>query len=396
MSNWAKLQEELVGKPVFKRAKHGIHFQNADGSITANFSGAPCHYIEAGIWKPIDTALIAKGNGFYGAHHSDVLIHTDGRVKVGNYLQLSELVGAKPGKVDGDRVVREFGFGVQYLYMKEDGFRQETVIERIPTKAEARYLIATESGQLPGHYRRSDITATDADGDVHEFVNLGQFKKWLDKAKYPVVIDPDFNAGAKFWRIWGQQTDYATALSTSTSYEGDGTVACGQQKSGINYLVFRNYVKFDTSSIDDSATVSQVNIKFAVTNDSSTVDFDVVIKKYNWSAFDAAQNSDTREPAYDGLSSASADDSIWRNTSGISINTYYTSGNLDTSWVSKTGVTYYGLQSSRDISASAPSGNEFVVFGKSTDANYRPVLTVTYTAGGVPKQFMHYQRLRSL
>lgn len=64
MANWSKLQEDLMGKPVFKRAKHGIHFQNNDGSITANFSGKPCHYEDGGIWKPIDTGLLALADGW--------------------------------------------------------------------------------------------------------------------------------------------------------------------------------------------------------------------------------------------------------------------------------------------------------------------------------------------
>ena len=41
MANWAKLQEDTVGLPLFKRAKHGIHFKQNDGSILANFSGKP-------------------------------------------------------------------------------------------------------------------------------------------------------------------------------------------------------------------------------------------------------------------------------------------------------------------------------------------------------------------
>jgi len=38
MANWAKLQEDLTGLPVVKRAKHGIHFDNGDGSINNYFA----------------------------------------------------------------------------------------------------------------------------------------------------------------------------------------------------------------------------------------------------------------------------------------------------------------------------------------------------------------------
>jgi len=392
VSNWAKLQEELVGKPVFKRAKHGIHFQNADGSITANFSGKPCHYEDAGIWKPIDTALIAKGNGFYGAHHSDVLIHTDGRVKCGNYLQLSELVGAKPGKVDGDRVVREFGFGVQYLYMKEDGFRQETVIERIPTKAEARYLIATESGQLPGHYKRSGITAVDADGDVHEFINLGQFKKWLDGAKYPVVVDPDFAGSTADGMIRGGNAVYATARASSTfSITAYSYIEIGQLFI-TTYECQRGFFKFDTSAIGAGSTVTQVNLTLTATANQSATDFDVQIVKQIWQEALGTY----REANYDGCLAGTADDNIWRNTNGLSANTQYASGNLATTWVNKTGATYYSARSSLDFAGTPPTGLDRITIAGSDHATeaYRPVLTVTYTAAGVPKHFMHYARMR--
>ena len=66
MSNWAALQEQLTGLPVAKRARHGIHFDRGNGEILANFSGAPCHFFDGGLWKPIDTALVAIGSE-YGA-----------------------------------------------------------------------------------------------------------------------------------------------------------------------------------------------------------------------------------------------------------------------------------------------------------------------------------------
>jgi len=36
VANWAKLQEDIIGKRVVKRAKHGIHFDNGDGQILAH------------------------------------------------------------------------------------------------------------------------------------------------------------------------------------------------------------------------------------------------------------------------------------------------------------------------------------------------------------------------
>src|SRR5690606_3640336 len=187
----------------------------------------------------------------YGCPHSDVKIHKDGRVKAGGYQQKSALVAAKEGVVDGDKIVREFKFGTQYLYMKEDGFRQETVITRPPTTAEAKYLIASESGELPSKYKRSDITAVDADGAVHEFVNLGQFKKWLDSAAYPVTIDPDFSVQPD--ATAGKDTHINTL--NNTNWGSDTRIIVGYQS-----YYFRGLLQFDLSSIPTSSTVSSSTV----------------------------------------------------------------------------------------------------------------------------------------
>ena len=259
MANWAKLQEQLTGLPVVKRAKHSIHFDKGNGEIVANFSGAPCHYQDTdGLWKPIDTKLLLLPDGFYGSPHSDVKIHKDGRVKAGGYQQKSALVDAKEGVVDGDKIVREFKFGTQYLYMKEDGFRQETVITRPPTTAEAKYLIASESGELPSKYKRSDITAVDADGAVHEFVNLGQFKKWLDAAAYPVTIDPDFTS------VSGGDCLLRVNANSTKNY--------GAASTAIGYLANEKWLfRFILSSIDSSniATAASLIVTKASPKDST-------------------------------------------------------------------------------------------------------------------------------
>ena len=399
MANWAKLQEQLTGLPVVKRAKHSIHFDKGNGEIVANFSGAPCHYQDTdGLWKPIDTKLLLLPDGFYGSPHSDVKIHKDGRVKAGGYQQKSALVAAKEGVVDGDKIVREFKFGTQYLYMKEDGFRQETVITRPPTTAEAKYLIASESGELPSKYKRSDITAVDADGAVHEFVNLGQFKKWLDAAAYPVTIDPDFTRGTVDGYIYGKDATYSTARSTSFGFDTTGqSIVVGQNSTGK--YVYRGYLVFDTSSIGSGSTVTQANLTMmCVYNGGALTDFDVQIVKQDWSGQNPI-TADNREAAYDNCLTADADDSIWQNSDGISTGVQLTSGNLSTAWINKSGSTYYSLRSSRDYSNTEPSTVETLSLGTSerSTESYRPVLSVTYTAGstGVPKHFLHYARLRS-
>mgnify|MGYP000874609124 CR=1 FL=1 len=411
MANWAKLQENLTGLPVVKRARHGIHFDKGNGEIVANFSGKPCHYEEKGVWKPIDTKLLLLPDGFYGSPHSDVKIHKDGRVKAGGYQQKSALVAAKEGVVDGDKIVREFKFGTQYLYMKEDGFRQETVITRPPTTAEAKYLIASESGELPSKYKRSDITAVDADGAVHEFVNLGQFKKWLDSAAYPVTIDPDFT---------GTSTAGDCSLTSTTRNDGARTF--------FSTVYPAHLIRFDLSSISSAATCSAATLVFtidSVTPQSRTRTFKIYkitdangdwIEGTGTTAKNAKSGEPTRVAKFaDGSGGTTT---AWAGSQDLGtagtdyVNTELANTiTLDDS--DSVGDTYTftfnasGLAVLQDWFGDATNNGFVCRSGANIVTNlatsehateaYRPVLTVTYTTGstGVPKHFLHYARLRS-
>jgi len=411
MANWAKLQENLTGLPVVKRARHGIHFDKGNGEIVANFSGKPCHYEEKGVWKPIDTKLLLLPDGFYGSPHSDVKIHKDGRVKAGGYQQKSALVDAKEGVVDGDKIVREFKFGTQYLYMKEDGFRQETVITRPPTTAEAKYLIASESGELPSKYKRSDITAVDADGAVHEFVNLGQFKKWLDAAAYPVTIDPDFSGTSDGGDVYiGHDTrNYGAAIS-------------------INVLNFPFLCRFILSSISSAATCTAATLAYTlvqVTDNSRTSAFNIYeVKDANGDWIEGTSNNATAkegEPTKTakeadgagGVKTAWAGGGKFSATPGIDFEStsLATQITLDTGDPVETVYTFTfnaaGISKLESWFGDA-TNNGFAVLSETSvpmymgtaehpTESYRPVLSVTYTAGstGVPKHFLHYARLRS-
>lgn len=163
-----------------------------------------------------------------------------------------------------------------------------------------------------------------------------------------------------------------------------GNLGSSQNADGSQVLIWRLFLVFDTSAIPDDATVTQANLKLVCTNDDNTpTDFDVKIGKYDWSALEAdLTNATKRETAYDGLLACTLD-ADWRSTSGMSVNTQYTSANLDTTWINKTGKTYYGLLSSHDRdNASPPLGEKryiAIAMNNNATAGYRPVLTVTYT-----------------
>ena len=174
--------------------------------------------------------------------------------------------------------------------------------------------------------------------------------------------------------IYGGNATYSIARASSVSSNTAGSeLRTGQYVDGNNFAVNRSYLGFDTSFVgtDD---VLQVNLKLVCYSDASQTDSDILIKKYTITG--------TRETDFDGILAADADDSIWRNTSNMSINTVYTSGNLSTAWVNKTGLTYYCLMSSRDRDANEPTQYEHIRIAGHTYATvgYRPVLTVLHSA----------------
>jgi hypothetical protein len=308
-----------------------------------------------------------------------VKIHKDGRVKAGGYQQKSALVAAKEGVVDGDKIVREFKFGTQYLYMKEDGFRQETVITRPPTTAEAKYLIASESGELPSKYKRSDITAVDADGAVHEFVNLGQFKKWLDKASYPVTIDPDFAETSTV-------DAHIYAISPDTNYGASNPMRIGVASTTQYY---RGLWKFDVSSIPSGSVVSAASLTLncsAATDNSkhsylkiyrqlkawveAEVTWNIYSTGNNWTSAGGFNASDCEQTEI-----GSADVTI-----AASYTIALTASKIQ-EWISGT-LTNNGLFGKEQEDNGNTNSYKRYDSSENGTAGNRPLLSVTYTTGG--------------
>jgi len=220
-----------------------------------------------------------------------------------------------------------------------------------------------------------------------------EFSADVTGAAFPVTIDPDFAGSTADGSVYGVESgtgSFAAARATSRAFSTVDTVA----NLGIRLLssfryVYRNFLKFDTSSIPDTDTITQVNLKLVATADSSANDFDVQIVKQDWSGQDPI-TADNREAIYDNCLSGTADSSIWENTADISVNTQYASGNLATDWVSKTGYTYYSLRSSNDYNNVESAGYITIATSENATESYRPVLSVTYTGGSTFTGNPHY------
>jgi hypothetical protein len=392
MANWAKYIEDSTGLPVHKRARHGIHFKRPDGQIQAEFSGKPCHYLDGGLWKPIDTKLLLGGDGYYGCPHSPVRIKTDGNVKVdgSTYAQRIELPSAQTGLVDNDCIVRTFSFGEQRLWVTETGFKSEIVLNRVPTLAEAKLLIATESGTLPVTYLKSLTRAVDANGNSHTFTTLTKFRTWLASAAFPVTIDPDFS----------DSSPSDNSLHAGASYKNYGT-------STVTISYWGTYIgKFDCSSVSSGSVISSGDFKFTKANASGASRatthniYSIALANSGWVA--GTQNGEDEIgsscQAYKALNTVAWAGSAGLGTAGTDYETdllatfdsnqsdaQYTQYTATLTTAGKTRLagwfgstnTNYGIRMNL---------NEWTILYTEDVAteSYRPVLSVTYTAAGNP------------
>ena len=248
--------------------------------------------------------------------------------------------------------------------------------------------------------RLAQLTPTSAvDADGAELACTGayangyvEFSADVTGAAFPVVIDPDFAGSTADGYLRGQSTTYSTARSTCTYiyFAGAEHNNVSNDKIGSDYYVDRCILKFDTSAIGAGSTVTQANIKLCHKESEGTATN--VIKKFDWSSYEPI-GAGNRDAAYDACLAADQD-----GTATIGRTGYYstvTSDNLTTSWVSKTGTTYYGIQNSNDVGNTAPTGRNFSIYCsvENTTESRRPVLTVTYTAAAAGNPHYYYAQL---
>lgn len=438
MVNWA--EDFLTANPDLAvlphaRVSHGFTFDLGAGSKRSICTSRRSHYFDGALWAPIDTGLVADATWLRGNGTPARIRLSNGAIERGSDVQrASRLVRYRPsngnissisaipttGTVDGETWSRSWDGMVYTVRLHEEGVQQSLVLPAAPNLPGSQltdYVMIEE--HIPGSTLPDgwlDAPYTDADGYYHplpqawaarlnggliyypvrRMVRSDAQGKWLltgmlvseiQTARYPLTIDPDYTADSGDGDITGTNAAYATARSTSTFLNTSNQyVVVGQDRSdkSVYHDCYRPFVKFDTSGVGGD-TVNQVNMKLVCTLDVSAADFDVQIVKYDWSASDpvAAGN---RETVYDGILAAARDDNIWRNTSGMSTNTQYSSGNLNTAWINGSGYTYYALQSAEDYNNSQPADEVFELIQIASQdhgtSGYRPVLVVAHSGGG--------------
>ena len=163
--------------------------------------------------------------------------------------------------------------------------------------------------------------------------------------------------------------------SSGTVNAGSLRIRIGQSAAGSAFYIYRGGLFFDTSSLPDDATITSATLSLYGSDYQSGTDFDITV----------VDGSVLEDP----MVNSDYGDLLHQATGGGTFNTagFSTSGYNDIalnaagiSWISKTGTTKFGLRSSRDISATPPTGPEHVrIWANEQGEGYRPKLVVTYT-----------------
>jgi len=139
--------------------------------------------------------------------------------------------------------------------------------------------------------------------------------------------------------------------------------------------VYRGALFFNTSSLPDDATITSATLSLYGLADYSYTDFLITV----------VDGSVLHEPLqdfdYGYLWSQIVSGGVF-DTSGFSTIGYnhIPLNATGMGWISRTGITKFGLRSSRDITATAPGVDEYVeIFAREEGTGRAPKLVVTYT-----------------
>jgi len=176
---------------------------------------------------------------------------------------------------------------------------------------------------------------------------------------------------------------YATAQAGAGVYTQSTLRDVGQIYYNPGYIVYRLGSAFDTSSLGAGVTITSATLSLYGWSDDSDTDFDITIVS-GADLADKLVDADYQDllndtTSFGSLSSASFVEGAWNvitlNPTGLAA-------------ISKTGATRFGIRSSRDISATTPTGFEEVQFEGAFVGNHPAQLSVTYTGGFIPKVFI--------
>jgi hypothetical protein len=202
----------------------------------------------------------------------------------------------------------------------------------------------------------------------------------LNAMTFPVVIDPTLTvySTSDDGYISRSGTNYNTVQSASTGTVNSSAtyITIGQNRPPGNisftYYIYRGFVFFNTSALPSNAYLDTVTLSLYKKDDYSGTDFDITIQNGQPTyPHDHLQVGDYAKSHYSGNGGSLNTTNFVNGRNNITLT------NLN--WINKTGMTKLCLRSSRDISGTTPTGNEYVnVYSGNALSQQVPKLIITY------------------
>lgn len=198
------------------------------------------------------------------------------------------------------------------------------------------------------------------------------YGNWSLGADESVVLDPTTETFVSEAALDGKMTKYGDSYppNAGISVDTQGNIVVGQEYISGWYNIYRGYVSFNTSSIQDTATITDAVLKLKTYGDASVVDFTMRVMGGSQPIYGAELeendwNCGTQEVA------------TWPSSSypGAGL---YVNITILTAQINKTGRTQFELKSDREGYAPQPMQVEYVSFYSADSAGNEPKLEVTW------------------
>jgi len=202
--------------------------------------------------------------------------------------------------------------------------------------------------------------------------------KSVTAGSQPVASPATYIVGANDRAIYAYATTYAAIQSATTATLqplAEYDLIIGQYKmayAGQDYNLRRVVMPIDTSGLPDDAVISSAVLSMRGYGDYSATDFDITAVSYTGSDPSVAGDIDN----FGTTSYGTLNTSTWTNSgyNNLSLNA------TGIAAINKTGTTFIGLRSSRDIAQISPTGDEYIYpYAADKGVGYAPYLTVTFT-----------------
>lgn len=168
------------------------------------------------------------------------------------------------------------------------------------------------------------------------------------------------------------------AASGTRSYGSDLQLIVGQKIApNNNYLVYKTFLYFDTSSLPDDATIASATLSLYLAYTLNTATWDIVVQNGQPTyPHDPLVLADFNQTYYNGDGGRIAALDIVAGYNDITLNE-----NAQKNWIRKDNITKLALRSSKDIDNQPPSSGEREIRFHSYErsSGYPPTLTVLLT-----------------